>query len=223
MKNVILLFVALLSLNISAQKELKEGVMTMKITMSTDNEQAKAALAMIGDITAISYFKGDKSRTEQNHQMTGSNISIVDNSSKNILVLMDNPMMGKKYTESDIPSSKEDLKNFTVTPKNDTKTIAGYTCKGYDLTINKYGVETKMVLYVTDKITAPNQNTVGLGEKLKGFPLYTIINAKQGLIDMQITMEVTGIKEEKVDDSKFDMTIPQGYSKAIPPKPANID
>lgn len=223
MKKVIVLFVTALSLNAAAQKELTEGVMTMKMTMDTDNEQAKAAFAMMGDMTVTSYFKGDKSRTEQSHQMTGSNITIVDNSAKKILVLMDNPMMGKKYTESDISVSQEDLKNITVTEKGDTKTIIGYTCKGYDVVINKNSVETKMVLYVTDKIKTPNQNTVALGDKIKGFPLYTVVNTKQGPIDMKITMEVTEIKEEKVDDSKFDMTVPEGYSKAVPPKPASID
>ena len=223
MRSLFILCLALLSLNLSAQKELKEGVMTMKMTMSTDNEQAKAALAMMGDMTVTSYFKGDKSRTEQSHQMTGSNISIVDNSSKKILVLMDNPMMGKKYTETDLNVSEEDLKNVTVTPKGDTKTIAGYTCEGFDVLVKRDGIETKMVMYVTDKILAPNQNTAPLGGKIKGFPLYTVVNAKQGPIDMQITMEVTEVKDQSVDDSKFEMKVPEGYEKLTPPKPAGID
>ncbi|NNC69570.1 MAG: DUF4412 domain-containing protein [Flavobacteriaceae bacterium] len=217
MKNTILLFIALLSLNVSAQKELNEGSITLKMTMSTDNEQAKAALAMMGDITVTSYFKDDKSRTEQSHEMTGSNISIVDDTSKKILVLMDNPMMGKKYTESDVSVSDEDLKNITVTSKGDTKSVAGYLCKGYDVSIKKNDAEIKMVMYVTDKITAPNQNTAALGDKINGYPLFMIIYAKQGPVDMEITMEATEVKAEQIDDSKFDMTIPNGYSKITPP------
>lgn len=223
MKKVILIVIAMLSLNVIAQKELKEGILAMKMNMSTENEQAKAAFAMIGDITVTTYFKGEKSRTEQNHQMTGNNISIVDNSTKKILVLMDNPMMGKKYTESDISVSEEDLKNITVTEKGDTKIVAGYTCKGYNVVVNKNGVENKMLVYVTDKIVAPNQNTAALGNKIKGFPLYMVLNTKQGPIDMLITMEVTEVKDEKVADSKFDMTVPEGYSKMVPPKPATVD
>ncbi|MDJ0645415.1 MAG: hypothetical protein QNJ57_05450 [Flavobacteriaceae bacterium] len=223
MKKIVVLFLAIFSLNAIAQEEISEGVLTLKMTMSTDNEQAKAAFAMMGDIIVTSYFKGEKSRTEQSHQMTGSNTTIVDNASKKILVLMDNPMMGKKYVQSDISVSEEDLKNVTVTKKDDTKTVAGYACEGYDVVINKNGLENKMVLYVTDKITAPNQNTTALGDKIKGFPLYMVINTKQGPFDMQITMEATEVKKEKVDDSKFDMTIPEGYSKSEQPKPANID
>ena len=68
MKKIMLLFVAIITLNMAAQKEVKEGVMTMKMVMSTDNEQAKAAFAMIGDIAVTTYFKGQKSRTEQSNQ-----------------------------------------------------------------------------------------------------------------------------------------------------------
>ena len=223
MKKLIFLFIAMLSVTISAQKEIGEGVMTVKMTMDTDDEQAKAALAIMGDITATSYFKGEKSRTEQSHQMTGSNISIVDNSAKKILVLMDNPMLGKKYTESDITVSEEDLKGVTVTPKNDTKEIAGYTCEGFDILVKKNGLETKMVMYVTDKIKAPNQNTVAIGSKINGFPLYMIIDSKQGPMDIQITMEVTEVIAKKVADNLFEMTIPDGYTKMTANVPANVD
>ena len=223
MKKIIIVFVAMLSLNAIAQKEISEGVLTLKMTMSTDNEQAKAAFAMMGDIYVTSYFKGEKSRTEQNHQMTGNNTTIVDNAAKKILVLMDNPMLGKKYTKSDISVSEEDIKNTTVTKKDDQKTIAGYTCQGFDVVVKKGGVENKMVMYVTDKITAPNQNTAILGDKIKGFPLYMVIYTTQGAIDMQITMEATEVKEEKVDEAKFEMTIPEGYSEFEQPKPANVD
>ena len=223
-KKLILLLVAIVSINAFAQKEVKEGVMTMKMTMSTDNEQAKAAFAMIGDIAVTTYFKGQKSRTEQNNQMTGENISIVDNDAKKVLVLLNNPMMGKKYTETDISTTDEDAKALTVTANGETKTIVGYECKGYDVTGKKEGVEVNMTLYTTEKIIAPTQNTSMLGDKLKGYPMYMIMKMNQGGIDMQVTMEVTELKDEKVDDAKFDMTVPEGYEKMeAPKKPATID
>ena len=202
-KKMFLVLVAMLSLHVIAQNELTEGVMMMKMTMDTDNEQAKAALAMMGDMTVTTYFKDNKSRTEQSHQMTGSNITIVDNEAKKLLVLMENPMLGKKFVKQDILVSEEDIKNVKVNERGDTKTIAGYICKGYDVTVMKDGVENKMVMYVTDKIAAPNQNTAGLGDKIKGFPLYMVMNTKQGPIAMQITMEVTEVREEKVDDGQI--------------------
>lgn len=219
-----LLFVAIISLNMAAQKEIKEGVMTMKMVMSTDNEQAKAAFAMIGDIAVTTYFKGQKSRSEQNNQMTGSQTSIIDKKSNTSLVLMENPMLGKKYMKQDLNKSDTELENVSVKANGETKTILNYTCKGYDIVTEQNGQELKMKMYVTDKILAQEQYGAMLGGKLKGFPMYMVITMNQpGMGDMNITMEVTELKSEKVDDAKFDMTIPEGYSKLEMPKPATID
>lgn len=224
MKKIILLFLISMSLNVLAQKELKEGVLTMKMTMSTDNEQAKAAFAMIGDILVTTYFKGLKSRTEQNHQMTGSQTSIVNTESNKTLLLMDNPMLGKKYMMQEIQKTDEELKNITVTGNGETKKVLDYNCKGYDIVTKQNGQELKMKMFVTDKILAQEQYSSMLGGKLKGFPMYMVITSNQpGMGNMDITMEVTELKNEKVADSKFDMTIPEGYTVMEMPKPAKID
>lgn len=185
----------------------------MKITMSSENEQVNASLAMIGDISTTTYFKSQKSRTEMKSPMTGNNTTIIDNSTKEMLVLLDNPMLGKKYLKNTMDVSDEDLKNIDVTETGDTKTILGYKCKGYNVIVNKDGTATKMTMYTTDKISAPNQNSTGLGGKIKGYPMYLVLNISQSGMPMKTTMEVTEIKNEKVDNSKFDMTIPEEYSE----------
>ena len=223
MKKVILLFLMSVSISAFAQKEVTEGVMKMTMKMSTENEQAKAAIAMMGDIPMTIYFKGQKSRTEQSHEMTGNNVTIVDKDAKKMLVLLDNPMLGKKYTESDTSAADEDAKNITVKANGKTKTIIGNVCKGYDFTGKKDGVDIKMTMYTTDKIKVPTQNTSMLGDKVKGFPMHMIMNVNQGGIDMKINMEVTEIKSENVADAKFDMKVPDGYTKFDMPKPAKID
>jgi hypothetical protein len=224
MKKIILLFLISMSINVFAQKELKEGVMTMKMSMSTDNEQAKAAFAMIGDIAVTTYFKGLKSRSEQSHQMTGDQISIVDKKSNTSLMLMNNPMLGKKYLKQDLNKSTEELENVSVTANGETKTVLNYNCKGYDIKTEQNGQELKMKMFVTDKILAQEQYGAMLGGKLKGFPMYMVVTVNQpGMGNMNITMEVTELKDEKVADSKFDMTIPEGYTEMEIPKPANVD
>lgn len=225
MKKILLLFVAMLSLNAIAQNELTEGVITSKMTMSSSNEQMNAQLAMVGEIPITTYFKGQKSRTEQVSQMIGNNTSIIDNANKKVLILMDNPMVGKKYSKNDIKTpKKQDLDNLTVTPSGDTKTIAGYVCKGYDIVVKKDGVESKMKMYTTDKIKAPTKDTAEFGDKIKGFPMLTIVNIDQGGMPLTMTMEVTSAKGQKIDESKFDMTVPEGYSKMEKPKaPAMVD
>ena len=221
MKKIILLLVISLSLNLFAQKEIKEGVIMNKVTMSSENEQVNASLAMIGDMNTTTYFKGNKSRTEMKSPMTGDNTTIIDNDAKKMFSLISNPMLGNKYTQSDIKASEDDLKNLIITKKGDSKTILGYVCEGYDITGSTSGIEVKMTMYITDKIIATTQNNAILGEKLKGYPMYLVMNVNQGTMIMQITMEATEVKDEKVADSKFDMTIPEGYSKLD--KPANID
>lgn len=213
MKRIIVLFVAMLSLNVFAQQEVSEGVINMKMTMDTDNEQAKAQLAMIGEVPVAVYFKDQKSRAEQTSQMTGSNTNIIDNEAKKMLLLLDNPMMGKKYNEIDITEIKKKINDVKITETGDSKTIAGYECKGYNVELTGSGGSSKLILYLTDKLNAPNQNTTLVSDKLKGFPLLTVQYTNQMGIDMVITIEATEVKAEKVDDSKFDMTVPEGYSK----------
>ncbi len=212
-KKIILLLFLSFSMSIYAQKELKEGVISMKINMSSENEQVNASLSMLGDISTTTYFKGQKSRTEMKSPMTGENTTILDNSSKEMLVLLNNPMLGKKYLKSTMDVSDEDLDNITVKETGDTKTILGYKCKGYDVIVKKDDSETKMTMYTTDRISAPNQNSTGLGGKVKGYPMYIVLNISQAGMPLKTTMEVIGIKNESVDDNKFDMTIPEGYSK----------
>lgn len=217
-KKIILLLLVTMSMSVFAQKELKEGVMTNKVTMSSDNEQANASFAMIGDISATTYFKGSKARTEQTNQMTGTQVSIVDQDTGTFLMLMDVPMMGKKFVKQNTQKSEDELKNVSVTPNGENKTVVGYDCKGYDVVTNQNGQELKMKMFVTDKILAQEQYTSMLGGKIKGFPLYMVVSMNQGGMAMDITIEVTDIKAENVDDSKFDMTVPDGYTEMSIPK-----
>ncbi len=213
MKKIILLLLVTINMSIVAQNELKEGVISMKITMSSENEQVNASLAMMGNLTTTTYFKGEKSRTEMKSPMAGNNTTIIDNETKEMLVLIDNPMIGKKYMKNNIDVSEDELKNITVTATGDSKTVLNYTCKGYNVVIKKDGVETKMTMYTTDKISAPNQNSTVLGGKLKGFPMYIVMDINQGGMAMTTTIEVTEVKNEKVDDAKFNMTALEGYEK----------
>lgn len=218
MKKLFLFVCMTLSLSLYAQEAIDEGVMSLKVTMSSDNEQMNASFAMIGDIEATTYFKKDKSCTEVSSAMMGSNTTIVDNTNKTMLMLMDNPMMGKKYMRHDIKTEDEASEDITVTENGETKTILGYECKGYDLVTKENGQEQKITMFVTDKIKAPNKNTVGTGDKIEGFPLLATVSINQNGVAINTIAEVTEIKGEKVDDSKFDLTIPEGYTEMKMPK-----
>ncbi len=215
MKKILLSFtlIALSLTTIQAQKAIKEGKITQKQTYSSTNEAVNTQLAMLGDISITTFFKGNKSRSELSSPMTGDVVSIIDNDEKKMLALMDNPQLGKKYALKDLTISEEDLKNMTVTPSDDTKTILGYTCKKYDVALTKSGVETKMSMYTTDKVTALSDQTALFTDKVNGFPMLIEIEASQMGMDFTIKMEVTSIEETSVEDAKFDMTVPDGYEE----------
>ncbi len=214
MKKIFLLFViTMMSISVNAQKDVKEGVITMKMSMFSDNPQVNASLSMMGDMALTVYFKGNKSRSEMSNPMTGENTTIVDNDVKKIMVMMNNPTMGKKYKIKPIEVSEEDLKNVTITDKSESKTILGYNCKGYDVVVKKDDKEVKMTMFVTDKINAPTQNSAMFGDKLKGYPLSMEIAMEQMGMPMVIKMDVTKIEETSVADAKFDMSVPEGYEE----------
>ena len=216
MKNLICLFlVGSLAFVSCAQDTFEEGKLVTKQTMKSDNEQVNAQLKMVGDVESVSYIKGDKSRTEVSSAMTGVVTTIVDADSKKMLILMDNPQMGKIYSSQDITLSEEDKNSIEVKKGEETKTILGYDCQQYFATVTKQGQAVNMEMLVTDAIKAPSQQTAEFGDKIKGFPLYVKIDMSQMGAEMTVISEVTEIVKESVSADMFDLTPPEGY-EAMP-------
>ncbi|WP_452219593.1 hypothetical protein [Lacinutrix salivirga] len=213
MKKLLFILLVAISFNAVAQENMTEGVIASKMTMSSDNEQMKAQFAMIGDMNITTYFKNNKTRSELNNPMTGESTTIIDKDANKTMSMINNPMMGKKYAINDIDVSNEDLDDIKVTKGEKTKTILGYECQEYNVVMSKDGVDMKMDIYSTEKISAANQQTEALGDKFKGFPLLLNIYINQAGMDMKMTYEVTGIEKKTVADAKFDMTPPEGYEK----------
>lgn len=213
MKKILFIVAVTMSVTMFAQKQINEGMVVSKQTMSSDNEQMNAQLAMLGDMTTVTYFKDEKSRSELSNPMTGNTVFIADNNSKKSLVLLDNAMIGKKYMESDISPTDEDLENISIEKTNETKTILGYECTKYNIVMNKDGAEVKMEVYATDKLKAISQQATTFGKEFSGFPMYMAMAIDQQGVKMNMVIEVTEVKEQSVSADKFSMTPPEGYSK----------
>ena len=213
MKKIIIVLALLLNVAVFAQDKINEGVITTKQTLSSSNEQMMAQFAMIGDMITTTHFNGNKSHSEMSNPMTGNSITIMDNDKKEMLVMMDNPMMGKKYMLKSTEPSEEDLQNITIIKGEETKTVLGYDCDQYNVTLKKDGVVVEMVLYTTENIGAVSQQSYTLAGQLKGFPMYMEMNMNQMGMDMKIIHEVTALKSETVSVDKFDMTPLEGYEK----------
>lgn len=213
MKKLLLILTFTLSVTIFAQEQITEGVVVSKQTMSSDNEQMNAQLAMLGDMITTTYFKDDKTRSETSNPMTGTSIFIGDVATQKSLMLMDNAMIGKKYMETDMTPSEADLENITIEKTTETKTFLGYECVKYNVTMKKDGADVTGAIYATDKLHAISQQTAAFGEDFKGFPMYMSLALAQQGFNLNLVTEVTEVKAEKVSDDKFNMTPPEGYTK----------
>ncbi|TYA84393.1 DUF4412 domain-containing protein [Seonamhaeicola marinus] len=213
MKKTLTLLALLLSVSFFAQTEIKEGVITFSQKMSSPDEQVKAQLAMLGDMTSVTYFKGSKSRSEISNPMSGKIININDVKTNEALMLMDNPMLGKKYKFQTSTEISKQLENADITKGDKTKTVLGYECQQYLVKAQQEGVEMSMEMYLTEAIVAASQHGSILGEKVKGFPLYIETKMNQMGMEMIIYTEATEIKKEAVSDDLFSLTPPEGYEK----------
>ncbi|WP_452601705.1 DUF4412 domain-containing protein [Pontimicrobium sp. MEBiC06410] len=211
MKKVFTLLALSLTVMVSAQKKITEGVIVSKQTMSSDNEQVKAQLEMMGAMETTTYFKNDKTRSELSNPMSGDVVTV--SNAESVLVLMDNPMLGKKYMLQNVKEAEKQVQDIQVTPGTETKTILGYECKQYTVVLKQDAGNVEMEMYTTEDIPARSQQTSMVAEKVKGFPLYVVMKMSQMGTNMVITTEVTDIKKETVADDKFNMTPPEGYEK----------
>ena len=211
MKKIILAVALVFSIVVSAQKKITEGKIIAKQTISTDNEQAQAQFDAIGAMESITYFKNKNSRAEIKNPSSGDIVTVINSEKNEMLMLMDNPVLGKLYMLKKDLVTKEDLKNIKVTKGIKIKEILGYECEQYIAIIDKKGVMLEMELFTTEEIPVVSQQVAELGDEIKGFPLYVVTKMNQMGIDMKITSEVTSIKEEKVSAELFETTPPEGY------------
>jgi len=211
MKRILLLLALSLTVMVSAQDKLLEGIIVSKQTISSNNEQMNTQLAMMGDIQTTTYFKDGKTRSELYNPMSGDIVTISNAATKETLMLMDNPAMGKKYMLKKTEIKDKDLEKIKVIAGDKTKTVLGYICNQFIVSLNQDGTDMEMEIYTTESIPAASDQLAMLGKKLKGFPLYMTIKVNQMGSDMLITTEVTEIKRESVSNDKFNMTPPEGY------------
>ena len=213
MKKLIFILLASFSLVSVAQEELKEGVISSKMTMSSDNAEMNSQLQMMGETKITTYFKEDRVRAETSSPMSGETITIVDKEKEKVLTLLNNPMYGKKFSIADYEEPEELGDDIKITKGNQTKTILGYDCKQYNVTMKAEGVDMTMEIFATDQIKAQTQETSQFGDKLDGFPLHMKINVLQQGMKMTMLYDVTDVQNEAVPNELFNLTPPEGYSK----------
>lgn len=214
MKKLVVVILAILCcMTVTAQEKIEEGVLTSKQSMSSDNELMNAQLASMSPPNSKTYFKQDKSRSDFSSPMIGAITIIINGAEKQMLMLMDQSSIGKKYILQSTDPSSGDMENVKVEKGNETKTILGYECQQYRVTMKLNGKDVEMEMFTTDKISAISQNTTAMGQKVEGFPLYYVLKMSQMGAIINVVIEVIKIDKETVSDATFGMTPPEGYTE----------
>ena len=214
MRTTVIFFVAIVtSLFGFSQNNLTQGVVVISQTMSSDNDEMNAQLAMMGDMRTTTYFKNDKSRTEVSSPMTGDMIVITDGASKEMVTFMDNPMLGKKYIKGSLDIAQSALNDIVITKGDETKMFLNFECQQYFVTSSVQGQPMEMEVFTTDAINAYSQQTAPYGDEIKGFPLYVSLSMNQMGSNIKVVSNVIEIKKEVLDDEKFSLEILDGYAE----------
>ncbi len=196
-----LIIVFVLACNFS-YSQITEGKVVYDISYPESGLDAQTLQMLPSE--SSTYFKNDRMRIDMKMGMGMNNRILVDNSKKDVHVLMD--MMGNKMdmymTEKEIDKELNDEGEYTISKSDETKEIAGYIC-------NKAVINTKdgnkFNVWYTKKINIKNANWNNQFKSLDGFLMEFRMN-QNGL-----TMEMTArnISLEKVNDEIF--IVPEGY------------
>ena len=195
-----------LNMNYGTSGKPFEGVITFKITYP-DNKFSESQMAMFPKILTVS-IKGTKSRTDL--QMSGMNtIEITDYTEKTKVKLLN--MMGQKYaiqeTAEEIEAEMKNESQGEVQLSNETKTIAGYTCKKAIVTVNDDGSKTTYEVWYSEEFGSTNVNFDNpLYKDIKGVLL------EFSMITPQFTMQFSAVSVEKQSIPSKEFEIPADYT-----------
>lgn len=209
MKKLILSLAFITGMVITTFAQLKEGHVTYKIDISSDNPEMQMSVGMLQGSTMEMYFKEKVTRAEMKMGAMMTVVTISDETSGNVLMLLSG-MMGKKAINTsltDIEKVDAEKPTFEVSLVDETKTIEEYVCKKAILT-DEDGNET--VFWYTEDIEMSKKGQSSMNTLVPGFPMqYEILN--NGL---KMLMTVTSIEKKLDGKSKdlFDLTIPEGYT-----------
>lgn len=188
--------------------------------MSLKVEGMPPEYAAFAEADITNYIKGDMLKTERNGMM-GSNVYVYDG--KKMVSLNEN--MGNKFgftaTKEELEATGKDDK--AEKPKieytAEKKMIAGYECTKVVAAVqDKDKKETKMVLWVTDKLNyghpeahkASGKGLMDLSD-LKGYPLAMEMPQNMQGTEIKIMMTATEVLTTPINDSVFVLNT-EGYT-----------
>jgi len=146
------------------------------------------------------YLKGQQSRIEQQGPMGSQTVVLADHKEKTGDLLTN--AMGKKVhihiTKEEVEKEEENEEDYEVKYFDETKEIAGYTCKKAEA-ITEDG---SFTIFYTEEISGDLSNQY---KKIKGFPLEYEVNEGE----MTVTFLAKEVTKKKLEKALFE--VPDGY------------
>lgn len=201
--SILILLVAILSIPnlVNAQKKAKDFSGTIEFALTYQGVDPAQEAQMPKVLTMM--FSGNKSKTILDAGMYAMH-TITDGDNEMVLIYLDfmGQKMAYKQTKAQIDSSKANAVDPTVKLYEETKVIAGMTCKKAEIiTKDEETLEEQVTtVWYTDELGIPDKaNFASQTKGINGFPLETI--TKSG--EMTQTMTATSIKKGKVKATDF--------------------
>lgn len=201
--SILILLVAILSIPslVKAQKKGKEFSGTIEFALSYQGVDPAQEAQMPKTLTML--ISGNKSKTILDAGMYALH-TITDGDAEVLIIYLDymGQKMAYKQTKADIDTKNKDAVAPTIKFSEETKVIAGYTCKKAEIitkdeeTLEEYVTTVWYTeeLGVSDKVDFANPN--------KGIPGVTLeSSSKQG--ESGQTMTATAVKKGKIKSTDF--------------------
>ncbi len=171
MKKILTLAIVLVALvNVNAQQKITEGIVVYTLSWNVP-EQAQGMAASLPTEVQV-YFKGDSSSMKMESQFFSSQ-SILNTKKEYERLLLDIPMMSKKYSVVFTPADQETLADkypqMNLKPSTESKVINGYKATKFEVSESK--TNTTFDVWFTKDVDIVANPLSRFYEPSYGFPL----------------------------------------------------
>lgn len=188
----------LFTLSLVAQRNFSEGIINYDIVINTGTDKPQTADFLDGATSTI-YLKGNKSRTEMISSL-GMQATIIDGATNTISVLKE--YGDQKYlielSPADWVDANKRYAGVTFTFANETKQVAGYTCKK---AIGKLIDGTSFTVWYAPDLVPENKEFQIANKSLPGLAM----EYEASLGNLIVTYTVSKISFGPVPVAKFDL------------------
>ncbi len=204
-------FIGCMSLSAFYPNEnLKQGTINYEIKISGKEEMPETMIEMFQNSSMT--FMWSKNRSLTKMDLGHAKVDVISNGKKALMLMnMMNQKYASKMTKEELKKYQQEQKgtNYSIEKTDQTREIAGYTCKKAIMKLERKNKTMNMDYWYTNKIQAPKTSMQYAHGDIKGFPLMMEFNRNK----MKMQFKATSIDQSKPARNNFNLTIPDGYTE----------